>query len=223
MIDDCLREGGFDPTREGSLLDFGSGCGRILQFFALYAATVELHGADVDAEAVAWCAKHLDFARFEVLGPQPPSPFEARRFDAVFAFSVFSLLPEELHGAWLDEIARITKPGAAVVLTTQGHHVVDELMSRRANEFPPPELLAKRLPELERTGFAFFPYRRLRFRDPENVAHFEEWDLERYGSTFILEPYIRRHWTRHFDLVAHHAAPDDWQDYVVLRRRSGGP
>jgi hypothetical protein len=54
--------------------------------------------------------------------------------------------------------------------------------------------------------------------DRDNQDHFRAWDLEDYGSTFILEPYIRRHWLARFELLAIHESPDGWQDYVVLRR-----
>lgn len=219
-IDACLAEAGFDPARGGRLLDFGAGCGRILQFFALYAGACRLVGCDVDETAMRWCTDHLDFAEFRTVSERPPTPFPDAEFDAAYAFSVFSHLPEDLHLAWLAELARVTRPGAALVLTVHGRHVVEDLAGgRRPHEIPGPGALAKRRAELEATGFAFFPYERLRFRDRENQRHFESWDLNRYGTTFILEPYIREHWTEHFELVALHEAPDDWQDYVVLRRR----
>ena len=220
-IDEALREAGFDPVRGGNLLDFGAGCGRILQFLALYAKSCRLVGADVDEAAVDWCTKHLDFAEFRSLPRRPPSAFSDREFDAVYAFSVFSHLPEELHLAWLAELARITRPGAALVLTVHGRHVINEIVSgRRAHANPTAEALARVLPELERNGFAFFPYRKLRFRERENKRFFASWDLEEYGDTFILERYVHERWTRWFEVVALHEAPDDWQDHVVLRRRA---
>lgn len=219
-IDGCLREAGFDPVRGGSLLDFGAGCGRILQFLALYAGSCRLVGADVDEAAVDWCTKHLDFAGFRALPRRPPSTFADGEFDAAYAFSVFSHLPEDLHLAWLAELARITRPGAALVVTVHGRHVIDEILSgRRVHQHPDREELARALPGLEQRGFAFFPYGRLHFRDRENDRFFANWDLADYGDTFILEPYVRERWARWFELVALHEAPDDWQDYAVLRRR----
>lgn len=219
-IDACLAEAGFDPARGGTLLDFGVGCGRILQFFALYAGACRLVGCDVDEEAIRWCREHLDFAEFHGIARRPPSPFADQEFDAVWAFSVFSHLPEDLQLSWLAELARITRPGAAVVVTIHGRHVIDGITSGR---FPPGAStateLTRRLPELEASGFTFFPYRKLRFRDHANVQHFASWDLQEYGDAFVLERFVREHWTKWFELVALHEAPDAWQDYVVLRRR----
>lgn len=220
QIDGCLREVGFDPVRGGSLLDFGAGCGRILQFFALYAKSCRLVGTDVDEDAMRWCTANFDFAECRTLPRLPPAPFESGEFDALYAFSVFSHLPESLHRAWLEEIARIVRPGAAVVITVHGRHVVDEIVSgRRRLEIPSARELERRLAELEASGFAFFPYGKLRFQDRENDRHFARWDLDQYGTAFILEPYVRARWTDLFELVAFHPAPDDWQDYAVLRRR----
>jgi SAM-dependent methyltransferase len=219
-IDGCLREAGFDPARGGEVLDLGVGCGRIIQHFALYAGSCRLSGSDVDAEAIAWCRANLDFGSFETHPVEPPTPFAGGRFDAVYAFSVFSHLPERLQRAWISELARITRSGAAVALTTHGRHAVEEVLAGRRLLVPPgPRDLARRRGELERDGFLFFPYRSLGFAHSENRRFFEAWDLDQYGNAFMLEPYVRTHWGESFELVAHHEAPDDWQDYIVLKRR----
>jgi SAM-dependent methyltransferase len=221
MMDGYLREAGFDPVRGGDVLDFGVGCGRILQFFALYSPASRFVGADVDDQAVAWCEDHLDFASAAVLPSEPPCEIPDARFDAIYSYSVFSHLPEDLHRAWLEELARISRPGAAVVVTVQGRHVVEEIVAgRRPGFHPAAKVLERGQGALGERGFAFFPHSRLDFEAPENTAHFDDWDLDRYGSTFILEPYVRREWTDLFELVAYHESPDEWQDYVVLKRRA---
>jgi hypothetical protein len=45
-------------------------------------------------------------------------------------------------------------------------------------------------------------------------------DREEYGITFLTEDYVRREWTKHFDVIRYReAALEDWQDAVVLRPR----
>ena len=66
-------DGGFDLAKAGALLDFGCGCARVLRFMARCADNVTLHGADIDAAAIDWCRRHLDYARFHVLPIAPPS------------------------------------------------------------------------------------------------------------------------------------------------------
>jgi len=239
-----LVEGGFNFDAGGRVLDFGCGCGRILRLFSRYAATCDLYGGDVDAEAVNYCASTLDFARFSVLGKLPPTSFPRESFDAVYAFSVFSHLPERVHRLWLEDLFRIMRPAGILVLTVQGRRVIEKMIARQLGglsrlrfplplfrrviermiarfldyDIPSSKDLQRDLPEIERTGFAFYPYRQLKFDDFRNQQHFDEWDLETYGSCFIMESYIRKQWTDLFQVVSWHAAPDDWQDYVILAR-----
>ncbi|RIL07892.1 MAG: hypothetical protein DCC71_01435 [Proteobacteria bacterium] len=217
-VDGCLRQGGFDPAAGGALLDFGAGCARVAQYFALYAGRTRVHGCDVDAEAIRWCTDHLDFADFAAIAPAPPTSYGDAQFDAVYAYSVFSHLPEDLHLEWLAELRRITRPGGVVVLTVHGQHVVDEVLAGRAL----PHLrgpLAAREAALRDRGFAFLPYGALDLRQAGNLGFFESWDLERYGDTFVLEAFVRARWAELFEVVACIPAPDAWQDYVVLRTR----
>jgi SAM-dependent methyltransferase len=218
QIDGALRRGGFDPGAGGELLELGAGCGRLTQLFGLYAGRCRVTGCDVDAEAMRWCTDQLRFARFQAIAMQPPMPFDDRTFDAAYAFSVFSHLPEPLHLAWLAELRRVIRPGGVVVVTVHGRHVVDEVVAGRALPRVRERLTAF-LPALERDGFAFVPYGKLDGGRPENAAFFADWDLERYGDSFVLERHVQSRWCDGFELVAHVAAPDAWQDYVILRRR----
>lgn len=216
-----LLEAGVDLESAGRMLDFGCGCGRLLRIMARLAHEFELHGVDIDADAIAFCREHLDFASFERIGTAPPMPFEDGSFDVIYSFSVFTHLTEAGSRAWLDELARITRPGGVVALTTGGRRLVEHFLAGEQDDpVPSPSALEARLGELEERGFLFFPYEKLECPDPRNVEFFEAWDLESYGMTFVLESYVREHWLDSFELVAHRDAPDDWQDYVVLRRKS---
>jgi len=219
-MDGCLREAGFDPLAGGRVLDFGVGCGRTLHYFALYSGSCEFVGADVDGEAIEWCREKLDFASFEKLPTSPPTAFPDGHFDAIYAFSVFSHLPEALHRAWLTELFRISKPGAAIVLTVPGRHVIQAVLDESwSGAFPKAKLLHRAMPQLEETGFAFFPYKKLDYANAKNRRLSDTLDPKEYGSTFILEHYVREHWCDLFELVQYRESPDDWQDFVVLRRR----
>jgi SAM-dependent methyltransferase len=216
----CLLEAGFDFAQPARVLDFGCGCGRLLTVMARHADTLELCGTDVDEDAIRFCTESFDFARFQPLPIAPPSHYPDQSFDAIYGYSVFTHLDERGTDAWIAELARITKPGGLVVLTTGGRRFIEHWLSPdRPETVPTPEAFRAALPALERDGFAFFPYRKLDTEDQRNQALFASWDLERYGMTFILEPYIRTHWLEQFELLAFHPAPDNWQDFVVLRRK----
>ena len=214
-----LRDGGYDFERPGSVLDFGCGCGRVLRFFSMYANTTTFCGADVDAEAIGWCERHIDFAQFASVAFRPPTPFASETFHGVVSFSVFSHLSEELHLLWLEELHRITAPGAILVVSTQGEQVMRLILDgQRDGMFPPKERLEESLRAIHENGFGFFPYETLQLNDDRNRAAFERWPLDSYGAAFVLEPYIRDRWGALFDVIDHRAHADGWQDFTILRR-----
>lgn len=208
-----LAEHGFSPSGGGGMLDFGCGCARILRFMARLADAVELHGADPDHAAIAWCRAHLDYARFELLPANPPSGYPSGAFRTVYSFSVFTHLEEGLHRAWLEELHRITEPGALLVLTTAGRRCVAEILGPRAREFPFPtgEQLRAAVPRLEAGEYVFFPYDRSVATLPPEMA-------PQYGMTFFYPEYVRRHWSDLFEICAALDGPSGWQDFIVLRR-----
>ncbi len=209
--------GGWDPGLGGRLLDYGCGSGRLLRLAAPFARTCELHGVDVDADAIAWCQSHLDFAHFRTILPRPPTDFPTAHFDAVYSFSVFTHLPEPLHRAWLEELHRITRPGGVLVLTTHGRRATARWAAGEIDAVltvPTPAELRAALPRLAETGYLYFS---LPIRYDALPA--ADRDADVYGMTFIDLRYIRERWLDLFELVHVTEAPQDWQDYVVLRRR----
>jgi len=176
-------------------------------------------GVDVDREAIQWARRHLDFADFHAIATNPPLPFENGSLDIVYSFSVFSHLPESRATAWLTELARVTKSGALLVFTVMGRRCVDAYLEGREGERPRSDELRAELDRLEESGFLFFPYETLRTAEKSTKTYYETLDLDQYGSTFILESFIRDEWLDAFELRSFRAAPDGWQDYVVLQRR----
>lgn len=60
----------------------------------------------------------LSFAEFEVNRLEPPLAYADEAFELVYAFSVFTHLPEKLQHDWMDELTRVLKPGGYLVLST---------------------------------------------------------------------------------------------------------
>ncbi len=211
-IEGCLRQGGFTFER-GAVLDFGCGCGRILRHFALNADACGFFGADVDRELIEWNSLHLDFAAFHTINPNPPTRYDTEQFDAVYGFSVFSHLPLDAAAAWRGELRRIGKPGAVVVLTLHGQHVMNEVAAyNRDIGAPSAETLNKDKPTLKQDGFLFYPY-------PESANNTADWMNNcRYGNAFFTEAFAQTFWSEGFKVIGYLPAPDHWQDYIILKR-----
>ncbi|HLC43250.1 MAG TPA: class I SAM-dependent methyltransferase [Methylomirabilota bacterium] len=124
-IRDILARNGRPIEGFHSILDFGSGCGRVVRHWSDIAASIA--GSDCNGQAVEWCRRNLPFARFEVNDLRPPLAFDREEFGFAYALSVFTHLPEELQFAWIDELRRVLVPDGLLLLTIHGERSSKDL------------------------------------------------------------------------------------------------
>lgn len=178
------------------VLDFGCGPGRVLDCVRDMHPGGELHGCDIDAEAIGWAAENLgERAAFRVNPLSPPLPYEDESFDLVYAVSVFTHLPEDLQRAWLFELRRVVKPGG-LVLTTKldagEYDLVPEPVKQLAAE----------------TGFAYW-----------GEADLTDGLPDVYRLAYHTDAYVERVWGTYFEVL--HIGSHDinrTQDAVLMRR-----
>lgn len=192
----ALRAVGLDWSHFRSVLDFGCGCGRTLAWMDGESPDWTLHGTDVDQEAVAWCQEHLPFARCGVNDGLPPLRYADHAFDLVYAIAVFTHLDRARELAWLDELARVTRPGGVLLLTVFGRHCAAALSpSQQA--------------QLDEAGLVFM----LR---PEWKGVYPEW----FGLAYHTEAHVRETYGRFFDVLAYRERGlNNHLDLIVCRRR----
>ncbi len=106
-------------TPQTHVLDFGCGCGRIARHLIGKAA---VSGSDLNPRLAGWCAANLP-GEFRRNGVLPPAPFADAGFDLVYSVSVFTHLHEPNAKAWLDELARVVRPGGLALLTFFDEHL----------------------------------------------------------------------------------------------------
>jgi hypothetical protein len=141
---------------------------------------------------------------------KPPLPYPARRFGAVYAWSVFSHIDAQAQRAWLGELQRVLVPGGVLLASVLGE---------RSPDLGEPEEPLD-VAGLRAEGINFRPYR----RRGSTYAEFAGSDKEAYGTTHVTEGYVRQHWTAWFDVVEIlPLALDDVQDVVVMRSKGGEP
>jgi len=174
------------------VLDFGCGPGRVATWLKQRHADWRIFGTDIDAEAIAWAQAHLaDVATFECNAPMPPLRYPDGHFDFVYSISIFTHLPQKMQDAWLGELARVTRKGCCLALTTHA----EDLLGPSAKKMPA-------------EGFFY-----ARGRRTQGLPRF-------YQNSFQTSDYVRRVWSRYFSIeqviprgVAGH------QDLVVCRAR----
>lgn len=180
-----------------SILDFGCGCGRLLNAVSRRLLPAQrLFGSDIDPEAVEWCQAHYARAADVALSPHMPRTlYSDAQFALIYGISVFTHLPEAMQFDWLRELRRISAPGAYLVLSVHGK-----------SHFPrlPPE--PRRA--IEQRGFCHVDFGRT-----DGLPDF-------YLTTYHSERYIREHWSEFFEVLdVIELAIHNWQDAVVCRGR----
>lgn len=117
----ALAESGVDLASLGAILDFGCGAGRTLRHWHDLPAT-RVCGTDYNPRLVRWCRRALPFAEVRRNDLAGRVDWADESFDLVYALSVFTHLTEAVGFAWVDELARVLKPGGHLLLTTHGDH-----------------------------------------------------------------------------------------------------
>jgi len=151
------------PSLDGlSILDFGSGWGRVTRYLAAELPGARIAVADLMSDAVSFQERAFGVEAF----PLPKDPVNAgdeRRFDAIFATSVFTHLPRQAFVDWMGWLLARLAPGGILAFTTNR-----------------PDVLPGALQEDCETPFAFGP-------DSEN----RRLDATSYGTTWVRESFVR--------------------------------
>ncbi len=186
-----------------AVLDWGVGCGRISRYLGERVG-FRLTGCDIDADNVKWCSEHLP-GRFVVTGLKPPLPFRDAEFDLVIGLSIFTHFREPMRDAWLAELARVTRPGAILLMTVHGETALDY-----AHLAPLPDKLARAA--VDRAGL-------LEGGGNDQMDGFADHRGE-YVNVFHVTQYICERWARHFEVLDVLPGYIFTHDLVVLRKRA---
>lgn len=191
-----------------TILDFGSGCGRIMLWLEHLAATCSLHGVDIDSRAIAWSQQNMPWATFKVNQPLPPLDYPTGYFDLVFNHSVFTHIDEDYQDQWLSELQRVVKPGGHLVLSVHGEAAFLDFERNVIKAGGDPSVVRH---ELATKGLSFI------HDDAFTGGPFPDF----YHSTFHAPWYIHQHWGRYFNVSAYVTRGSmGFQDFVLLQRRS---
>jgi SAM-dependent methyltransferase len=103
-----------------AIMELGCGSARLIRHLRCIDG-IRLIGTDVKPEFVDWCRSNIPGIEFYVNDLQPPISFlENDSLDLVFAASVFTHIPLEFQGAWIEELYRIVRPGGFLLASVLG-------------------------------------------------------------------------------------------------------
>lgn len=195
------------------VLDFGCGAGKVLGELHRRYAHLDLYGVDLHQPSVDWVRNTYPDVVAEANAYLPPLRFGAGEFDLVYAWSVFTHLPEEPQLAWLRELRRVLADDGVLLVSANLLRLDGSLANEQLRDRLPPG-------QLDSTGFAFTQT----FASDPGLWHGSD---QPYGHAAHTTAYIEQEWTRQgFDLAevvrGAIAGAVGQQDVVVLRPRAAG-
>lgn len=206
VVKSYVQKTGRTLVPESRVLDFGCGWGRMARFFLKDVASENLHGVDVDAAIIDLCRKLFSYGRFDVVSPEPPVHAKSNTYDVIFAYSVFSHLAEPVHLKWVEELARVLKPGGVFLATTQGRGFIDfcaRLREQANHESGWHKALARSFVDRDA---ALQDYDAGKFlHSPTGGGDYRPSSF--YGETLIPPGYVERVWTKYLKLLDYRDEP----------------
>jgi SAM-dependent methyltransferase len=186
-----------------TILDFGCGYGRHLKQWSRISPDTKLYGCDPDENCVKKAVKTTSCTGV-VNDVYPPLKFKDECFDFIYSYSVFTHLSEDNHKLWLSELARVLKPGGAMLHSVHGFSCL-----HRLDLFNPESLEKYKLHENEYNNYHFIVYNK-----------------SEYGNTIISKKYILKNWPKYsglnvVDVVesAIESSPEGCHDLVLMKKR----
>lgn len=221
LMEDQRKRFGLPLGRDGHVLDFGCGWGRIIRMFLRDVPESNIWCADSQTLALEICRQTGVPGRMVQLQQMPPSDLPPGLFDAAFAYSVFSHLSPKAHDAWEAEFARIIRPGGLVFVTTQPRWFVDTCRRLRQH----PDEVVSRWHQLLAESFVDYDDSVSRYDDGEflyaGTGGGPDLPAEFYGQAVVPRGYFERQWGRHFDVLDFIADPARCPQAVAVLRRHG--
>jgi len=135
-IKDFARLIGTTPmmTRQGRLLDFGSGVGTSVRFVRRYLPKVRLTCADISMESLKLGVGQFEGEAEFVATDGLRLPFPDSTFDWVFTACVFHHVPHNEHHLLASELKRVLRPTGIIMIYE--HNPLNPLTVRAVNACP---------------------------------------------------------------------------------------
>lgn len=198
-------------------LDFGCGWGRYLRFFWKDISHQNLFGCDVLPLAIDICRDTNVPGNLNVIDARGNLPYPDDFFDSIIAYSVFTHLPETMNLHWMQELARVSRPGCIFCLTLEPRRFIDFITT-----ISPDADFGWYRALLKYAHTAQDMYRKF---DVGQIAYIptgggDTLSDDIYGDAIVPLNYIKDHWSSEF--VVHEYLDDPnlfWQAVLVVEKK----
>lgn len=176
------------------ILDFGCSYARVLRWLRPRHHYATITACDLDAEAIAFCARHWG-ARPLMSHTDPDQLVFDRAFDLIWCGSVFTHLDQTAWERTFDRLVDATAECGVIIMTLQGRYFASALARKQpyiADDVDQTALLA----DFQRDGFAYQPYFDRHNRDYGISLSSPEWLMRKIQARpdLIIRSYIEESW-----------------------------
>lgn len=208
---DRFQANGAEPLATASVLDFGCGWGRLTRYLARDVAPGQLYGCDPAQGILDVCRSSRVPATLARSDFRPRDlPFD-RRFDLVFAFSVFTHLSEAEHERCLQVLHAALQPRGLLIVTIRPPGYLESC----ATMHPLRDALGRDEPAaLTTPRYLFVPHAAVAV----HPQYGGEGEMD-YGETVITMPYVRERWADRFELLETDLLFEDPEQVMLTLRR----
>jgi len=180
------------------MLDWGCGCGRLVEVFGHLVPNSELYGCDIDPEAIDWCRNRLNNISFSAISPLPPTEYPDNLFDIVIGNSVLTHLTRDIQLLWLEELNRIIRKDGLLLATVHGEFAALFQFQTKAKSILETGIhdgsIDNTLGDIAPNGY--------------------------YRATFQSQEYTRREFGKYFEVLEYiEKGSLNFQDLVVMRKK----
>lgn len=153
----------YQPQLPGQALrvcEWGCGSARIIRHMPdlFREQECELYATDCNATSIEWCLAHVPGVTFQRNSLEPSLAFEDGFLDTLYCVSVFTHLSEAKHILWINELARVLRPGGLLMLTLHGDQYRDKLLPGERERYERGKLVVREgVTEGSRMFAAFHP------------------------------------------------------------------
>ncbi|WP_131196723.1 class I SAM-dependent methyltransferase [Lichenihabitans psoromatis] len=202
-LEAIMARHGIRASTGTTVLDWGCGHGRVTRHFIQNWQDARISGVDIDAENAAWCNENLPDGTFSQVPLWPPTSLKAASFDVIFGISVMTHLTAEAQQAWLEELARLLKPGGLALLSFAGPGAVAFSSFWRDRPWWDAWL---------RSGFDD--------QQSDLALQGKIPDATYYRNSYQMSDHVRSTYSKYLDVVAIELEQFGYQDLAILRKRT---